>query len=54
MASMWLIPRMPDFWERHPNIMIDHQLTENSVNFRSEVLDLRIRHGMGGWLNDVA
>lgn len=53
-ASMWLVPRMPDFWQRHPDIMIDHQLAENSVTFRPEELDLRIRHGMGGWLNDVA
>lgn len=53
-ASMWLVPRMPDFWQRHPDIMIDHQLAENSVSFRPEMLDLRIRHGQGGWLNDVA
>lgn len=53
-ASMWLVPRMPEFWQRHPDIMIDHQLVENGVNFRPEVLDLRIRHGQGGWLNDVA
>ncbi|VDC19211.1 LysR substrate-binding domain-containing protein [Pseudogemmobacter humi] len=53
-ASMWLVPRMPDFWQRHPDIMIDHQLVENSVTFRPEVLDLRIRHGLGGWLNEVA
>lgn len=53
-ASMWLVPRMPAFWQRHPDIIIDHQLAENSVSFRPEVLDLRIRHGHGSWLNDKA
>lgn len=52
-ATMWLGPRMPDFWQRHPDIMIDHQLAENSKSFRPEEVELRIRHGMGGWINDV-
>lgn len=51
-ASMWLVPRMSAFWSRHPDIMIDHQLAENNRTFRPEELDLRIRHGMGGWIND--
>jgi LysR family transcriptional regulator, glycine cleavage system transcriptional activator len=53
-GTMWLVPRMPEFWQRHTDIMIDHQLAENSRNFRPEEVDLRIRHGMGGWINDVA
>ena len=51
-ASMWLVPQMPEFWNRHPDIMIDHLLAENNRNFRPEEVDLRIRHGMGGWMND--
>lgn len=51
-ASMWLVPQMPEFWSRHPEIMIDHQLAENNRSFRPEEVDLRIRHGMGGWMND--
>lgn len=52
-GTMWLVPRMPEFWRRHPDIMIDHQLAENSRDFRPEEVHLRIRHGMGGWINDV-
>ncbi|MGN7869486.1 LysR substrate-binding domain-containing protein [Paracoccus sp. 22332] len=52
-ATMWLVPRMPEFWQRHPEIMINHQLAENSRHFRPEEVELRIRHGMGGWINDV-
>lgn len=52
-ATMWLVPRMPEFWHRHPEIVINHQLAENSRYFRPEEVELRIRHGMGGWINDV-
>ncbi|MHC2456617.1 LysR family glycine cleavage system transcriptional activator [Rhizobium leguminosarum] len=51
-ASMWLVPQMPQFWNRHPDIIVDHQLAENNRNFRPEEIDLRIRYGMGGWMND--
>lgn len=53
-GTMWLMPRMPVFWQRHPEITIDHQLAENNRDFRPEEVQLRIRHGMGGWINDVA
>ncbi|TIT55460.1 MAG: LysR family transcriptional regulator, partial [Mesorhizobium sp.] len=29
LASMWLIPRMPDFWTRHPDISVDHLISDD-------------------------
>ncbi|WP_027683984.1 LysR substrate-binding domain-containing protein [Rhizobium leguminosarum] len=52
-ATMWLVPRMSDFWQRHPDIMIDYQFAENSKSFPPEEMKLRIRYGLGGWINDV-
>lgn len=52
-GSMWLVPRMPEFWRRHPDVTIDHQLAENIRNFRPEEVQIRIRHGVGDWTNSV-
>ncbi|RUW44811.1 LysR family transcriptional regulator [Mesorhizobium sp. M1A.F.Ca.ET.072.01.1.1] len=60
-ASMWLIPRMPGFWRRHPEIAVDHLISDNSRDFRRSEVELRIRYGFGSWpdettelfLNDV-
>lgn len=53
-ATMWLVPRLAEFWKHHPDIMIDHLIAENNRTFRPEEMELRIRYGMGGWLNEVA
>ncbi|TPE45669.1 LysR substrate-binding domain-containing protein [Amaricoccus solimangrovi] len=48
-ATMWLIPRMPDFWDRHPDISVDHVIWENTRNIRRGDVELRIRYGLGSW-----
>ena len=49
-ATMWLIPRMPDFWDRHPDITVDHVIWENTRNIRRGDVELRIRYGLGSWM----
>jgi LysR family transcriptional regulator, glycine cleavage system transcriptional activator len=53
-ATMWLIPRMPDFWRRHPEIAVDHLISDNSKDYRRAEVELRIRYGFGAWLDETA
>lgn len=53
-ATMWLIPRMPDFWTRHPRIFVDHVIWENARNYRRSDVELRVRYGPGSWVDEAA
>ncbi|MDX8442427.1 LysR substrate-binding domain-containing protein [Mesorhizobium australafricanum] len=52
-ASMWLIPRMPGFWARHPDIAVDHLISDNSRDYRRAEVELRIRYGFGSWPDET-
>ncbi|WKL24686.1 hypothetical protein Q1M63_03390 (plasmid) [Sinorhizobium meliloti] len=47
-GTMWLIPRMPDFWRNSSDITVDHLISDDVKNFRRAEVELRIRYGMGG------
>jgi len=53
-ATMWLIPRMPDFWERHPDIAVDHLISDNARDYRRAEVELRVRYGLGAWADETA
>jgi DNA-binding transcriptional LysR family regulator len=53
-ATMWLIPRMPDFWERFPEIMVDHLISDNPRDYRRAEVELRVRYGFGAWADEMA
>lgn len=53
-ATMWLVPRMPDFWRRCPDIAVDHLISDNAKDYRRAEVDLRIRYGFGAWLDETA
>lgn len=53
-ATMWLLPRMPDFWQKHPEIAVDHLISDNAKDYRRAEVDLRIRYGFGAWLDETA
>ncbi len=53
-ATMWLIPRMPDFWRRYPDIAVDHLISDNAKDYRRAEVELRIRYGFGAWLDETA
>ena len=48
-AKRWLMPRMPDFWQRYPDICVDHLISDDGRDFRRAEVDLRVRYGFGAW-----
>ncbi|WFU05544.1 LysR substrate-binding domain-containing protein (plasmid) [Rhizobium sp. CB3171] len=53
-ATMWLVPRMPDFWRTFEEITVDHLISDNVKNFRRAEVELRIRYGLGAWIDETA
>ena len=53
-ATMWLIPQMPDFWRGHPEIMVDHLISDDMWNFRRAEVELRVRFGRGTWSDETS
>jgi LysR family glycine cleavage system transcriptional activator len=53
-ATMWLIPRMPEFWRRYPEITVDHLISDNARDFRRAEVELRVRYGFGAWADETA
>jgi LysR family glycine cleavage system transcriptional activator len=45
-ASKWLIPNLPDFSEKHPEIDLRILATEKVSSFHSDGIDLAIRQGV--------
>jgi DNA-binding transcriptional LysR family regulator len=48
-ASHWLIPRIAQFQERHPQIEVAISTTTRPVDLAAEDMDCAIRHGYGTW-----
>lgn len=48
-ASHWLIPRIAQFQERHPQIEVAIATTTRPVDLGAEDMDCAIRHGYGAW-----
>jgi len=49
MASLWLIPRMGAFWNHHPEIVVDHVISDHPRGLDRPDVDLRVRYGSGEW-----
>lgn len=48
-AVGWLLPRLPDFQERHPFVDVRLSTNNNRVDMAAEGLDFAIRFGDGAW-----
>ena len=48
-AARWLMPRLDDFHERHPEIELHLLATRRPVDFAIEAVDVAIRFGSGGF-----
>jgi LysR family transcriptional regulator, glycine cleavage system transcriptional activator len=48
-ASYWLIPRLPSFHGRHPEIDVNIRATQALAEFGRDGVDLAIRIGQGHW-----
>lgn len=48
-AAQWLMPRLRDFWDKHPEIGVSLHPEARLVDLRTEGFDLAIRYGDGKW-----
>ena len=48
-ASHWLIPRLPDWQRRNPDIELAIFTTTRTIDLGNEDFDCAIRHGVGEW-----
>ncbi|WP_284165218.1 LysR family transcriptional regulator [Frigidibacter sp. SD6-1] len=48
-AERWLMPRLRDFWMRHPDITLTLRAEQDVVDLRREGIDVAIRYGLGHW-----
>ena len=53
-ASMWLMRYMGAFWRRHPDILVNHLVSDDPARYRSADVDLRVRYGSGAWPDESA
>lgn len=52
MAHLWLMPRMGAFWNRNPDIVVDHVISDHPHGLDRPDVDLRIRYGSGDWSDE--
>jgi LysR family glycine cleavage system transcriptional activator len=48
-AAYWLLPRLADFNEHHPEIQVNIRATRSLVNFNRDDVDIALRFGLGTW-----
>ena len=48
-AANWLVPRLPGFSQRYPDIDVALETGSRIVDLRREPVDLAIRHGLGDY-----
>jgi LysR family glycine cleavage system transcriptional activator len=48
-AAQWLMPRLKDFWQEHPDIGLSLHPDPRVVDLHRERMDLAIRYGNGNW-----
>lgn len=48
-ATQWLMPRLGEFWSRHPEIPLLLHPEQRVIDLRREGIDLGIRFGNGKW-----
>lgn len=49
MATYWLMPRLPDFYARHPQLVVNVQAPPTDLPAISPGIDVALRYGTGGW-----
>jgi LysR family transcriptional regulator, glycine cleavage system transcriptional activator len=48
-AAQWLMPRLRDFWDRHPEIGLSLHPDARVMDLHREGVDVGIRYGNGNW-----
>ncbi|QPM92373.1 LysR substrate-binding domain-containing protein [Pseudooceanicola algae] len=49
MATYWLMPRLPSFYARHPEITVNVQAPATDLPVLTPGIDVALRYGTGGW-----
>jgi LysR family glycine cleavage system transcriptional activator len=49
LAAGWLVPRLSDFYYRHPEIDVNLRATTALADFDRDEVDLALRYGSGQW-----
>lgn len=49
MATHWLMPRLPDFYARHPDIVVNVQAPPTDLPTILPGTDIALRYGTGSW-----
>ncbi len=49
LAANWLMPRIGDFWAKHPGIELELVPSPENVDLRVQTFDLALRYGRGPW-----
>lgn len=49
LAAAWLVPRLSDFYHRHPEIDVSLRATTALADFGREDVDFGLRYGRGSW-----
>jgi LysR family transcriptional regulator, glycine cleavage system transcriptional activator len=47
--AQWLMPRLRDFWDKHPDIGLSLHPDSRVIDLHRERMDLGIRYGNGDW-----
>lgn len=53
-ARCWLMPRMKGFWGSHPDVCVNHIVSDDGRDYRRSEVDLRIRYGFGAWPDEAS
>lgn len=53
-AASWLMPRIGDFWIKHPGIELEMTPSPDLVDLAAQGFDMAIRYGRGPWKDAVA
>jgi LysR family transcriptional regulator, glycine cleavage system transcriptional activator len=53
-TSLWLMKRIGDFWRAHPDITVNHLVSDIASDLQRSEVDLRIRYGLGSWPDESA
>ncbi len=48
-ATQWLMPRLKDFWDRHPDIALSLHPDARVSDLRRDGMDVGLRYGNGSW-----
>lgn len=48
-ATNWLMPRIGEFWAKHPEVSLNINPSTDLVDMRRDGFDLAIRYGDGNW-----